>query len=163
MSVEHVAFVVAAVACISGAVVASTHRDPRTSGAGLFVMLLSLAVLYATLAAPVLAGGALLVTFFLTVPLVVHAAPHEPDAGGADAPAAGRIALGAAAVVLAMLAGAIRVGEIPRNVSLRSADGYDLAGLASRVTGPSAVAVGTAVLLLVAVAFAARAARRASR
>ncbi len=162
MSVEQVAFVAAAVGCIAGAVVASTHRDRRTSAGGLFMMLLSLAVLYATLAAPVLAGGALLVTLFATVPLVVHAAPHAPAARGADGPATVLVALATAAAVVAMLVGAVRVGEIPRNVSLRSADGYDLAGLAARVTGPGAVAVGVAALLLVAAAIGARAARRAA-
>ena len=163
MSVEQVAFVAAAVGCIAGAVVATTHRDRRMSAGGLFVMLLSLAVLYATLAAPVLAGAALLVTLFATVPLVVHAAPHAPAARGTDGRAAVLIALAAAAAVVAMLVGAVRLGEIPRNVSLRSADGYDLAALAARVSGPGAVAMAGAVLLLAAAAFGARAARRASQ
>jgi NADH:ubiquinone oxidoreductase subunit 6 (subunit J) len=163
MSVEQVAFVVAGAACICGAIVASTHHDRRTSGAGLFVMLLSLAVLYATVAAPVLAGAALVVTLFMTVPLVVHLAPHVPAATAADGAGVATVALLAAAAVLAMLAGAVALGEIPLNVSLRAADGYDLAGLAARVTDRAAVAVGGAVLVLVAAAVGVRAARRVPR
>jgi len=53
MSVEQAVFTIAGAVCIVGAVIAVVHRDPRTASASLAATLLSLAVLYAGLAAPV--------------------------------------------------------------------------------------------------------------
>src|SRR5438132_1073203 len=130
MSVEQGVFALGGAVCVVGSVVAVGHRDPRVAGAALLLTLLSLGALYATLAAPLVAALVVLVTLIAVVPLVVHLtvpAPrrHPADSGPAHAGAA--LLIGAAVLGLALLA--IAAGELPLNVSLRSTDGYDLAGV----------------------------------
>ena len=163
MSVEQVVFALAAAVCIVGAVVAVTHRDPRAAGAALLVTFLSLAVLYAGLAAPAVAALVIVVALFATLPFVVHLTvpAARAHAGGGPVVAGAAMLIGAALLVL--LAVAIALGEIPVNVSVRSSDGYDVPALRDLLTGRAAVAAGGCVVLLVAAAVAARAARRDRR
>src|SRR6266542_2862530 len=111
MSAEQAVFAIAGAACIVGAIVAVSHRDPRTASAGLMVTLLALAVLYAALAAPAVAALVIVATLFVTMPLVVYRSvtasrPHAVD---------GPVVQGAAALigiaVLAILVVAIELGE----------------------------------------------------
>ena len=163
MSVEQVISAAAAALCIVSAVIAVTHRDPRAAGAALMVMLLSLAALYAGLAAPTLAALSILVALFATLPLVVHLTVPAARAtlGGGPVVAGAAILLGAA--ILGILAVAIALGEVPVNVADRSSDGYDLAALGALLTGRSTVATGGSVVVLVAAAVGVRAARRDRR
>ena len=160
MSVEQVVSAVAAVVCVVAAVSAVTHRDPRAAGAALMVTLLSLATLYAGLAAPILAALSVLVTFIATLPLVVHLTVPAARAtlGGGPLVAGAAVLCGAA--LLGILAVAIAVGEIPVTVAERSSDGYDVAGLVALLTGRSLVAVGGCVVVLIAAIVGARVARR---
>src|SRR4029077_10545251 len=87
MSVEQVVVVLASAVCVTGAVVAVTHRDPRASGVALTATLLALAVLYAGLAAPAVAAAVIVVALFATLPLVVQLTVPTPGlhaAGGAS-------------------------------------------------------------------------------
>jgi NADH:ubiquinone oxidoreductase subunit 6 (subunit J) len=56
MSVEQGVFALAGAVCVIGTVVAVAYRDPRVAGAALLLTLVSLAALYATLAAPLVAA-----------------------------------------------------------------------------------------------------------
>lgn len=163
MSVEQAVFAVAASVGLVGAVFAAVLREPRASGAALAGTLLSLAVLYAGLAAPVLAGAALILALFVTLPLVVHltvAAPRPHPDLGSPLPGAGLLI---GAPLLAVLLLAIALGEVPINVSVRSLDGYDLAALRELVAGRGLVAAGGSLVALVAAATAARTARSRTR
>ena len=163
MSVEQVVSAVAAVVCVVAAVSAVTHRDPRAAGAALMVTLLSLATLYAGLAAPILAALSVLVAFIATLPLVVHltvpAARATLGGGPLVAGAAGLIGV----AILGILAVAIAFGEIPVSVADRSSDGRDLAALGALLIGRSVVAAGGSAAVLVAAAVGVRAARRERR
>jgi NADH-quinone oxidoreductase subunit J len=151
MTSEQLAFAIAGAVSIIGAVIAVTHREPRVAGAALLATLLSLAVLYASLAAPLLAGVVVLLALFATVPLVVHLTVPAPRAHrtAPEPPMAGAAAVvGAALLVLLTLA--IAYGEVPVNVSVRSADGYDLAALGALLTGhalSAAITSGTVILV----------------
>ena len=163
MGVEQVISVAAAALCIVSAVVAVTHRDPRAAGAALMVMLLALAALYAGLAAPTLAAVAIAVALFVTLPLVVHLTVPAARASLGGGPLVAGAAVLLAAAILGILAVSIALGEVPVNLADRSSDGYDLAALGALLTGRSVVAVGGSVVVLVAAAVSARAARRERR
>jgi NADH:ubiquinone oxidoreductase subunit 6 (subunit J) len=160
MSVEQVVFALAGAACIVGSVVAVTHRDPRAAGAALMVTLISLAVLYAELAAPAVAAIVVVAALFLTVPLAVHLTVPAARIHGLDGPVVAGAALIIGAALLAILVAAVSLGEVPVNVSTRSSDGYDMGALRDLFAGRSAAAAGGSVILLMATAVAARAARR---
>ena len=159
MSVEQVVSAVAAAACIVAAVVAVTHRDPRAAAAALMVTLLSLAALYAGLAAPTVAALAIVVALFATLPLAVHLTvpAARVTVGGGPVVAGAAVLIGAA--LLGILALAIAFGEVPVNIADRSSDGYDMAALGALLTGRSLVATGGCLIVLVAAAVGARAAR----
>ena len=163
MSVEQAVFVIAGGICTVGAVIAVTHRDPRAAGAALMVTLLSLAVLYAGLAAPAVAAVVIVVALFATVPLVVHLTVPASRAHAGGGPFVSGAALLIGAALLAILAVAIALGEVPVNVSVRSSDGYDMAALSDLLTGRATVAASGSIVVLVAAAVAARAARRDRR
>jgi NADH:ubiquinone oxidoreductase subunit 6 (subunit J) len=163
MSVDQVVFAVAGAVCIVGAVIAVTHRDPRASGVALTATLLALAVLYAGLAAPAVAAAVILVALFATLPFVVQLTVPTAGVHTIGGPSVPGIALLLGAALLAILAVAIALGEVPVNVSLRSGDGYDFAALGDLLAGRAAVAAGGSVLVLVAAFVAARAARRDRR
>ena len=163
MSVEQAVFALAASLSLVGAIVAATHRDPRAGGAALAVTLLSLAVLYAGLAAPALAAAALLLAVFVTLPLIVHltvAAPQARTEGGPLVAGAG-LCIGAA--LLATLLSAVAAGEVPVNVSVRSSDGFDIGALRDLVVGRSAVAGAAAIAVLAAAGIVASAASAVGR
>ena len=165
MSVEQIVFAFAGSIGVVGAVVAAAHRDPRASGAALAVTLLSLAILYALLAAPALAGAGLALTVFLTVPLVVHltvAAPRSHADGGPPVAGAGAgLLIGAG--LLGILLVSIVIGEVPVNVSVRASDGYDVGALLDLATGRRAVAGGVSLVAQLAAVVAARAIGRDRR
>jgi len=150
MSLEQVVFALAGAVCIAGAITAATHRDPRVAGAALLITLLSLAVLYAGLAAPAVAAAVILVALFATVPLVVQLTVAGSRAHAAGGPAVAGVAIVIGTVLLATLAVAIALGEIPVSVLVRSTDGYDLAGLRELLTGRAAAAAGGSVAVLLA-------------
>ena len=159
MSLEQVIFALAGTICAVGAALAVIHRDPRVAGAALTGTLLSLAVLYAGLAAPALAAAVLVLALFVTAPLVVHltvAAPRAHPDGGPLVAGAGLLAGVGLVTILAL---AVAVGEVPVNVSVHSSDGYDLVALRELLTGRAAAAIGVSVLVLVAAGVAARAVR----
>jgi hypothetical protein len=160
MSAEQAILAVAGSICAGGAVVAAAHDDGRLSGAALTVTLLSLAVLYAGLAAPVLAAASLALALFVTAPIVVHLTVPAPRAHAEGGPFVAGAALLVGAALLAVLALAISGGELPLNVSVRSSDGYDLGGLRDLITGRGIVSVGGTVTALIAAVVAARAVRR---
>ena len=163
MSVEQIVVALAGPICAVAAAVATLHREPRASGAALAVTLVSLAVLYAALAAPVLAGAALALAVFLTLPLVVHltiAAPSSPAHSGLPVTGAGLL-IGAG--LLGVLLASIVIGEVPVNVSVRASDGYDIGALLDLATGREAVAGGVSLVALLAAAVAARAVGRDRR
>jgi len=151
MSVEQGVFALAGVVCVIGAVVAVGYRDPRVAGGALLLTLVSLGALYATLAAPLVAAVVVVVTVVAVVPLVVHltvpAPRHHPATEGPSL-AAAALVIGATLVGLVVVA--IVAGELPLNVSLRSTDGYDLAGLYVLATGRMGVAMLVAATALVA-------------
>jgi len=159
MSVDQIVFTVAGAVCIAGAVTAVAHRDPRTSGVALAGTLLALAVLYAGLAAPAVAAAVIVVALFSTLPFVVHLTVPASRIHAADDPMVAGAALVLGATLLALLAVAIVLGEVPVNVSVRSGDGYDLAALGDLLTG-RAVAAGGSLVVLIAALVAAWAARR---
>lgn len=163
MTVEQAVFAIAAVACMVGALITVTHRDPRTAGAALMVTLVGLAVLYAALAAPTVAAVVILVALFATVPLVVYMSVPAARAHTVDGPAVAGAAVIIGTAVLAILIAAIEFGEVPVNVSLRSSDGYDLAALRELLGGRSAAAAAGSVLLVAASLAAVHAARRDRR
>jgi len=162
MSVEQGIFAIASTACIVGAVVAVASRDPRTAGAALFLVLLTLAALYATLAAPLVAGIVVIVTLLIVLPLAVHLSVPAPRVHPAARPpiAAAALVIAAALLVTAVLA--VAAGELPLNVSLRSTDGYDVAGLRDLTTGRMAVAAAVVAAALLAALASVRSVRRAS-
>ena len=156
MSIEQIVFAFAGSIGVVGAAIAAAHRDPRASGAALAVTLLSLAILYALLAAPALAGAGLALAVFLTVPLVVHltvAAPRSHADGGSSVAGAGLL-IGAALLGILLLS--IVIGEVPVNVSVRASDGYDVGALLDLATGREAVAGGVSLVALLAAVVAAR-------
>ncbi len=161
MSVEQGVFALAGAVCVVGSVVAVTHRDPRVAGAALLLTLLSLGALYATLAAPLVAALVVLVALVAVVPLVVHLtvpAPRDHPTGiGASRTGA---ALLIAAAFFGLALSAIAAGELPLNVSLRSTDGYALAGLSALAAGRMGVAVLVVGATVVAAIATARAAGR---
>lgn len=160
MSAEQFAFALAGAACVVGATVAVTHRDPRTAGTSLLVTLVGLAVLYGVLAAPAVAALVVLIALFTTVPIVVYLTVTAARVHAIEGPAvAGAAALIAAAVLVITIV-AIELGEVPVNVSLRSRDGYDLVALRELVGGRFAGAAGAALLLLAASFAAVHAVRR---
>jgi NADH:ubiquinone oxidoreductase subunit 6 (subunit J) len=163
MSVEQVVFVLAGAVCIVGAVLAVTHRDPRTSGISLTATLFALAVLYAALAAPAVAAAVIVVAVFATLPFVVHLSVSGSALPAARGPNVSGAALLLGAAILGILAVAIARGEVPLNVSVRSADGYDLAAIGDLLTGRVALAAGGSVLVLLGAAVAARSAHRDRR
>jgi len=161
MSVEQGVFALAGAVCVVGSVVAVAHRDPRTAGAALLLTLLSLGALYATLSAPFVAALAVLITLIAVVPLVVHltvAAPRHHPTGSGRSQTGAALLIGAALFGLAIAA--IAAGELPLNVSLRSTDGYDLAGLYALGAGRMGVAVLVVGATVVAAIATARSARR---
>jgi NADH-quinone oxidoreductase subunit J len=160
MSVEAIVFVIAGAVCIAGAVTAAAHRDPRISGVALAATLLALAVLYAGLAAPIVAAAVLVVALFSTLPFVVHLTVPVPRSGATDGPRVTGAALLLGAALLALLGAAIVLGEVPVNVSVRSAGGYDLTAVGDLLSGRAAVASGASVVVLLVALIAARAARR---
>ena len=160
MSVDQIVFTAAGAVCIAGAVTAVAHRDARTAGVALAGTLLALAVLYAGLAAPAVAGAVIVVALFSTLPFVVHLTVPASRSHATDGPRVTGAALVLGAAVLALLAVAIVFGEVPVNVSVRSADAYDLAALGDLLAGRAAVAAGGSLVVLLAALVAARAARR---
>jgi NADH:ubiquinone oxidoreductase subunit 6 (subunit J) len=161
MSVDQIVFGIAGAVCIAGAVTAVAHRDPRTAGVALAGALLGLAVLYAGLAAPAVA--AIVVALFSTLPFVVHLTVATSRVHATPRPRVTGAALVLGATLLGLLAVAIVLGEVPVNVSVRSADGYDLAALVDLLAGRAAVAAGGSVVVLIAALIAARAARHDRR
>jgi NADH:ubiquinone oxidoreductase subunit 6 (subunit J) len=163
MSPEQVVFAFAGAVCIIGAVVAVTHPDPRAAGAGLIVMLLSLASLSAGLAAPAIGVGLIVASLLAVVPLVFHVT--LPSGGGEQARGPAVVGAGVviAATLVAILFVAIVRGEIPVNVSVRSSDGYDVTALAALATGRAAPTVGGTLALLLASVVATTSLRRARR
>jgi NADH:ubiquinone oxidoreductase subunit 6 (subunit J) len=159
MSVEQGVFALAGAVCVLGSIVAVAHRDPRVAGAALLLTLLSLGALYATLSAPVVAGLVVLVTLIAVVPLVVHlTVPAPRDHPIADGPPHAGTALLIGAALFGLALAAIAAGELPLNVSLRSTDGYDIAGLYALLAGRmgvAALAVGAAIVAALATARAA--------
>jgi NADH:ubiquinone oxidoreductase subunit 6 (subunit J) len=160
MSAEQVVSVLAALACIVGAVLAVTHPDPRAAGAALLGTLVSLGVVYVGLSAPAVAALVLVATLFATVPFVVHLTVAAARADAADGPLVAGAAALVAATLFGILAVAIAQGELPVNVSLRSADAYDLAAVRDLTTGRSAAAAAVTVVTVVAALVATRAVRR---
>jgi NADH:ubiquinone oxidoreductase subunit 6 (subunit J) len=160
MSLEQVVFAVAGAVCVVSAITTATHRDPRVAIAALLITLLALAVLYAGLAAPAVAGAVILVTLFATVPLLVQLTVPGSRVHASGGPAVAGLAMLIGSVLLATLAVAIALGEVPALVSVRSTDGYDVAGLRDLLTGRAAAAAGGSVAVLLAAAVAVRAARR---
>ena len=163
MSAEQVVIAIAGAVCTVGAVIAVSHRDPRAAGAALLVTLLSLAVLFAGLAAPAVATAVIVVALLATVPAVVHLTVAASRAHASGGPLIGGAAMLLGAALLAILAVAIGLGELPVNVSVRSSDGYDMAALRDLLTGRAIAAVGVSVVVLVAAAVAARSVRRDRR
>lgn len=163
MSPEQVVFAVAGAVCIIGAVIAVAHPEPRPAGAGLIVMLLSLASLCAGLAAPAVAVGLIVASLLAVVPLVFRATTASAGGEQLRAPAVAGAGVIIAASLVAILFFAIVRGEIALNVSVRSVDGYDVTALAELATGRGAAAVGGTLALLVAAVVAAASARRARR
>ena len=163
MSVEQAVFTIAGAVCIVGAVIAVVHRDPRTASASLAATLLSLAVLYAGLAAPAVAAAVIAVALFSTLPFVVHLTVTASRVHATGGPSLTGVALVLGAALLAILAVAIAQGEVPVNVSVRSGDGYDLAALGDLLTGRAAVAAGGSLVVVLAAVMAARAADRDRR
>jgi len=129
--------------------------DSWREGAPAARRLLSLAVLYAGLAAPALAAAALTLGVFVTLPLIVHltVAVHRVHIEGGPSVEGAGLLIGAA--LLAVLLSAVAMGEVPMNVSVRSSDGYDLGALRDGVTGRGLVATGAAVVALAAAAIVA--------
>lgn len=160
MSVDQIVFTIAGAVCIGGAVTAVAHRDPRTAGVALSGTLLALAVLYAGLAAPAVAAAVIVVALFSTLPFVVHLTVPASRFDSTDGPRVMGAALVLGAALLALLAAAVALGEVPVNVSMRSGDGYDLAALGDLLTGRAAVAAGGSLVVLVAALIAAQAGRR---
>ena len=160
MNVDQIVFTIAGAVCIGGAVTAVAHRDPRTAGVALAGTLLALAVLYAALAAPAVAAAVIVVALFSTLPFVVHLTVATSRIDVTDRPRVMGAALVLGAALLALLAVAIALGEVPVNVSVRSGDGYDLAALGNRVTGHAAAAAGGSLVVLAVALIAARAGRR---
>src|SRR6266851_4834387 len=135
MSVDQGVFALAGTGCVIGSVVAVASRDPRVAGAALLVALLSIGALYATLAAPLVAGLVVLVTILIALPLVVHlTVPAARAQLSAERVPTAAAALVIAAVLLILLVVAVAAGELPVNVSLRSTDGYDIVGLRDLAT-----------------------------
>lgn len=159
MSLEQVVFAVAAGIAVVAAVVAVTHRDPRAAGAALLVTLLSLATLYAGLAAPAVAGLVIAVALFATLPLVVHLTVPAARATASGGPVVAGAAVLIVVALMSTLAIAIVFGEVPVTVADRASDGYDMAGLRDLITGRSQVAAGGAVVLLIAAGVGVRAVR----
>lgn len=159
MSLEQVVFAVAAGIAVVAAVVAVTHRDPRAAGAALLVTLLSLATLYAGLAAPAIAGLVIAVALFATLPLVVHLTVPAARATVGGGPVVGGAAVLIVVALISILALAITLGEVPVTIADRASDGYDTAGLRDLITGRSLVAAGGAVVLLIAAGVGVRATR----
>jgi len=160
MSVDQIVFTLAGAVCIAGAVTAVAHRDPRIAGVALAVTLLGLAVLYAGLAAPAVSAAVIVVALFSTLPFLVHLTVPASRIRATDGPTVAAAALALGATLLALLAVAIVLGEVPVNVSVRSGDGYDLAALGDLLTGRAAVAAGGTLVVLIAGLVTARAARR---
>src|SRR5436190_13806909 len=136
MSVEQGVFALAGAVCVVGSVIAVAHRDPRVAGAALLLIVLSLGALYATLSAPLVAAVAVLVTLIAVAPLVVHLtvpAPRRHPTGSGRAQTGAALLIGAALFGLALAA--VAAGELPLNVSVRSTNGYDLAGLYALAAG----------------------------
>ncbi|HSW94565.1 MAG TPA: hypothetical protein VLI88_00240 [Patescibacteria group bacterium] len=160
MSVDQIVFTLAGAVCIAGAVTAVAHRDPRIAGVALAVTLLGLGVLYAGLAAPAVSAAVIVVALFSTLPFLVHLTVPASRIHATDGPTVAAAALALGATLLALLAVAIVLGEVPVNVSVRSGDGYDLAALGDLLTGRAAVAAGGTLVVLIAGLVTARAARR---
>ena len=163
MSVGQAVFTLAGATGVVGAVIAAVHRDPRASGAALAVTFLSLAVLYAGLAAPALAAAALVLAVFVTLPLIVHLTVAAPRAHTESGPLVASAGLLIGAALLAILLSAVAMGEVPVNVSVRTSDGYDVGALRERITGRGLVASGAMAVALAAAAIAARAVLRDRR
>ena len=163
MSPEQLVFVVAGAVCIIGAVVAVAHPGPRTAGAGLIVMLLSLASVCAGLSAPAVAVGLIVASLLAVVPLVFRAGTASAGSEQLHGPAVGGAGVLIAASLVVILFLAIVRGEIPVNVSVRSGDGYDLTALSELATGRAAPAVGATIAVLVAAVVAAVSSWRARR
>jgi NADH:ubiquinone oxidoreductase subunit 6 (subunit J) len=161
---DQVPFAIAGAVAMIGAVVAATHRDPRAAGAALLATLLALAVLYASLAAPLVAGVVVVLALFATVPVAVHANVRAvpAEARAREAPVAGAAIVVCAALLL-LIGFAVAFGEVPVNVSLRSADGYDLAALAGTLAAHALPAAAAGGLAIVAALFGLHAIRRAPR
>ena len=151
MTGDPLAFAIAGAVSIIGAVTAVTHREPRVAGAALLATLISLAVLYASLAAPLLAGVVVLLALFAIVPLVVHLTVPAPRAHRTPPePPMTAAAAVVGATLLVLLTFAITYGEVPVNVSVRSADGYDLAAFGALFTGhalSAAIACGAVIVV----------------
>jgi len=163
MSVEQIVFALAGSICAVGAAIAAVHPGPRAAGAALAVTLLSLVVLYAALAAPVLAAGALALAVFLTLPLVVHLTVASPRSHAQSGWPSTGVGLLIAAGLLGILLVSIVIGEIPVTVSIRATDGYDVGASLDLLTGRGAVAGGGSVVALLAAVVAARAINRDRR
>jgi NADH:ubiquinone oxidoreductase subunit 6 (subunit J) len=163
MSPEQVVFALAGAACIVGSVIAVTHRDPRAAGAALLVTLLSLATMYAVLAAPAVAAIAIGVTLLATAPFIVYLTVPAARAAGGGAPAVAGAAILIGAALFAIVAVAVWLGELPLNVSVRSSTGYDVDGLRDLLAGRAAIAAAGSVVVLLAAAAGARAAMRRER
>lgn len=160
MSVEQGVFALAGAVCVIGGVVAVASRDPRVAGAALLLTLVAVTALYATLSAPVVATLVALVTLVAIVPLVVHLTVPAPRQHPAEiGPAVPGSGLVIAAALMGLAVAAIAAGELPLNVSIRSTDGYDLAGLyvlASGRMGAAALVAGAAVVAAILAAWSDR-------
>lgn len=151
MSGEQVIFAIAAAACAAGAVVAVSHPNARAAAAALMTTLVALAVLYAGLVAPVVAAIALAVALFATIPLVVHFTVTRPHPVASEAgPRVAGAAVILCAALLAILGLAVTYGELPVNVSVRSSDGYDLAGLRDLLAGRAVVPLIASLTVVIA-------------
>src|SRR2546423_1346855 len=152
MSVEQVLFAIASAVCIAGSVVAVTARDARGAAGALLATLLSLGILYPLLSAPIVAGAVVLVALFWIVPIALHLTATAPRAHPwPDATAAAGAAVVISLPLLVVLLRTIATGELPLNVSSRSADGYDVAGFGALFTGHAALtAVAAGLVLIVA-------------
>ena len=163
MSLDQIVFALAGSICAVGAAIAALHREPRAAGAALAATLVSLAVLYAALAAPVLAGAALALAVFLTLPLVVHLTVAAPRPPAYSEPRLKGEGLLIGAGLFGILLASIVIGEVPVNVSVRASDGYDVGALLDLATGREALAAGVSLVALLAAVVAARAVGRDRR
>src|SRR5438270_3205109 len=164
MSVEQVVFALAGAVCIAASVTAVTARDARGAAGALLATLLSVAILYALLSAPIVAGAVIIVALFLVVPATVHFTVPAPRAHpDRDAGPIAGAAMVICAPLLAVLGLTIAAGEMPLNVSVRSTDGYDVGAFGGLVAAHYGLTAAAAVVLVLVALGSARTASRGAR